>query len=173
MPICRNAPKTRGTYICNSALRSIIPYQARPRPNRPNTRNIDYRASAPLLQRRHRGRNTKKHALDIHGETLVELRLRHLRRRLVPIARARVVDHDVQSAELLLGRTNERLPRVGFGDAACDGGDVVGNIRGREVLCQAVAVHIGGHNFAAFGDEEVGCCEAEARCGACSDAERD
>ena len=125
---CQSAKclKTRDTHICNSAFRSIIPHQARPRSNRPNTRNVDYCASTPLLQRRHRGRNTEKHALDIHGETLVELRLRHLCRRLIPIARACVVDHDIQSAELLLGCTNERLPRVSFGDAACDGGDVVG-----------------------------------------------
>jgi hypothetical protein len=60
---------------------------------------------------------------------------------------------------------------VGFGDAARDGGNVVGDVRGREVLRQAVAVQVGGHDFAAFRDEEVGYCEAKAGCGACSDAE--
>jgi hypothetical protein len=48
----------------------------------------------------------------------------------------------------------------------------VGDVRGREVLRQAVAVQVGGLDFAAFRDEEVGCCEAKAGRGACSDAER-
>ena len=159
--------KRKGPHVRNRALTSIIPHQARPRPIRPNTRNIDNRPSPSLLERRHRSRNTMKHTLNIDIETAVKLIFSDVERRLVLVAGSRVVDDDVEATEFFLCGLHELGPDGGVGDGARDGGDVVRDVGvGGEFLREGRGVEVDGHDFAAFGDEEEGCCEAEAGCGA-------
>jgi hypothetical protein len=105
--------------------------------------------------------------LHIHIEAFIKVRLRHLRRRLVLVACSCVVYDDVEAAELFFRRSHELGPGRSVGDRARDGGDVVRDVGRREVLGERVAVEIRRNDFAALGDEEVGCCEAEAGGGAC------
>jgi hypothetical protein len=107
-----------------------------------------------------------EHTLDIDIEAFIEVRLRDLGRRLVAVTRAGVVDHDVEAAELFFRGADEGLPGRGVGHGASDGRDVVRRVGGGEVLGEAGGVEVGGDDFAAFGDEEAGCCEAEAGCSA-------
>lgn len=108
MPVClvqsgdgvKGNVKRAIAHIRNRAFTSIIPDQPRPGPHGANARDIDNAPAASLLQRWHNRRNAKIDALDIHGKHLVELVLGHVQRRLVLVARARVVDQDVQPAEL-------------------------------------------------------------------------
>lgn len=83
------------SHIRNSPFTSIVPNQAGPGPHGTNTGDIDDASTASLLQSGHGSRQTQVDALDVDGEDPVELVLGDIQRRLVLVAGARVVDHDV------------------------------------------------------------------------------
>ena len=161
------APQKARTHIRHRPFARIIPHQAGPRPIRADAGDVDDGAAAALLERGHGGGDAVEDALDVDGEAAVELVLGDVEGRLVAVARAGVVDDDVEAAELVFGRGDERGPDGRVRHGARHGRDVVRDVGARKVRREPVAVEVGRHHLAALADEEARRREAEARCRAC------
>ena len=153
--------RLEGLYICDGPFACVVPHQARSRPHRANTGDVDDGSTAALLQRRHRDPDAQVDALDIHREDPVEFVLRHFQRGFVLVTRPCVVDQDVQAAELGDREVHNLLPVVAGCDVRFDGRNVAVRVVGEGFL-QAFLVHVSRDHFGAFFDELAHCGETEA-----------
>ena len=159
-------------YIRYRPFASIIPHQARSRAHGTNAGDIDNTPSAPLPQRWHHGGHAQINTLDIDRKHLIELVFGHVHRRLVLIAGPRVVDDDVQAAELRDRRVDDFRPVRRRRHVGGHGRDVCSGC-GVDVVdfSERVAVDVARHDFRAFRHEFAGYRQSEPGCCACNGEE--
>lgn len=154
--------RNRGhTYIPNRPFTSIIPHEPRPRPRRPNTRNVDnHTPFLPLNRLVHPCITSQIDTLDIDIEHPFKFLFGHVCGGLVRIRPARVVDEYVAASELLEARGHGGRPVCGFGHVHFVEGEGGGRGGGRGFA--ACAADVADEHFAAFGCEAFGDSGAEA-----------
>lgn len=150
------------TYICHSTLAGVVPHKTRSRPHGTDTCDIDYATATSLLHSRHNYWYAEEDALDIDIHYLVKLGFCYFQGRFIRVGGSRIVDEDVDAAELVLGQLYHLLP-IALGGYVCGDGLDVG-VRGvAEGRFQAFAVHVSSHDLCAFFDESLSNGFSEAR----------
>ena len=94
-----------------------------------NGRNIDDGAGAALAHAGGHGLNETEGAFQVDLDHLVELGLIHLESRFLGDIGGRIVDQDIDPAELAMGGVDELADVGGAPDVACQGIDPAGAIR--------------------------------------------
>jgi hypothetical protein len=128
----------------DGALGAVIPCQARPGAHRGRGTDIDETAAFLSAEDRHAVDGRQVEALHIDRVDAVKLGLADIEHRLVRMADARVVDHDVEPAKAREGRRHQGRHVAGPRD-----------VRGLEDRCVAGRCKVGG-GFFAEGDVDVG-----------------
>jgi len=178
------------THIRDSALRGVVPDETGTRAMRSRRRDVDYGAALALLDHAgHEGLHAKEDALDVDVEDALPFLLGHFEgglripladapcmhievgisrkngTHLIPVRRPRIVDEDVQPAELGEGEVDDGLPVVGLGDVLLLEHQVR-RVLGRDLLA-ALDVDVGEDDLGALLAEPAGDGGAESRASSC------
>src|SRR5215213_6659184 len=146
------------------ALRSVVPGKPRAGADAGRRADVEDVAAADGAEMRHQRLRHQVDRLDVDGEDAVELLLRDVDHGLVAMARAGVVDDDVDAAELADRIVHGALDILPSGDVACERDRAMADLLGRGL--RRPELEIEHRNPGAFAREGLGDAEPEALRGA-------